>query len=198
MKIKSRVITPIMLVLLTAVGCNEATPSTSDVIERATSPKPTLTSTAPPTAPKPVEAKQAEPSILEAEKLPVVETERSFAPELESMDGLTIRRLVTASEIEHREPVAASSVFGRHEERVYAFLEVSNESEDDMTLLVHFIGPGEQVSGGIELNIPPAVPRWRTWALTRHAKQAGLWRVEVRSPDGDLLGALPFEVEADH
>ena len=198
MIIKSRVITPIMLVLLTAVGCNEATPSTSDVIERATSPKPTLTSTAPPTAPKPVEAKQAEPSILEAEKLPVVETERSFAPELESMDGLTIRRLVTASEIEHREPVAASSVFGRHEERVYAFLEVSNESEDDMTLLVHFIGPGEQVSGGIELNIPPAVPRWRTWALTRHAKQAGLWRVEVRSPDGDLLGALPFEVEADH
>ncbi|MBW2685892.1 MAG: DUF2914 domain-containing protein [Deltaproteobacteria bacterium] len=198
MNIKSRVITPIMLVLLTAVGCNEATPSTSDVIERATSPKPTLTSTAPPTAPKPVEAKQAEPSILEAEKLPVVETERSFAPELESMDGLTIRRLVTASEIEHREPVAASSVFGRHEERVYAFLEVSNESEDDMTLLVHFIGPGEQVSGGIELNIPPAVPRWRTWALTRHAKQAGLWRVEVRSPDGDLLGALPFEVEADH
>ncbi|RLB43091.1 MAG: hypothetical protein DRH30_03740 [Deltaproteobacteria bacterium] len=198
MKIKSRVITPIMLVLLTAVGCNEATPSTSDVIERATSPKPTLTSTAPPAAPKPVEAKQPERSILEAEKPPVVETERSFAPELESMDGLTIRRLVTASEIEHREPVAASSVFGRHEERVYAFLEVSNESEDDMTLLVHFIGPGEQVSGGIELNIPPAVPRWRTWALTRHAKQAGLWRVEVRSPDGDLLGALPFEVEADH
>ena len=197
MIIKSKVITPIMLVLLTALGCNEATPSTSDAIERAASPTPTLTSTALPASPKPVEAKQPEPSVLEAEEPPLTEEKPSVVPELENMDGLTIRRLVTAPEIEHREPVAASSVFGRHEERVYAFVEVSNESEDDVTLLVHFIGPGGQVSGGIELNIPPAVPRWRTWAHTRHAKQPGLWRVEIRSTDGDLLGALPFEVEAD-
>ncbi len=199
MLIKSKVITPIMLVFLTAVGCNEATPSTSDAIERAASPTPTptLTSTAPPASPKPVEAKQPEPSPLEAEKPPLTEQKRSLVPDLENMDGLTIRRLVTAPEIEHREPVAASSVFGRDEEQVYAFVEVSNESEDDATLLVHFIGPSGQVSGGIELNIPPAVPRWRTWARTRHAKQPGLWRVEIRSADGNLLGALPFEVEAD-
>ena len=196
MIIKSRVITPIMLVLLTSVGCNEATPSTSGAIERATSPKPTLTSTALPALPEPVEAKQPEPTDLEAEEPPLTEEERSFVPDLENMDGLIIRRLVTAPEIEHREPVAASSVFGRHEERVYAFVEVSNESKDDRTLLVHFIGPGGQVSGGIELNIPPAVPRWRTWAHTRHAKQPGLGRVEIRSTDGELLGALPFEVEA--
>jgi Protein of unknown function (DUF2914) len=198
MIIKSRVFTPIVLVSLTVFGCNEATPPTSDAFERAASSKPTLTSTALPALPKPAEAKQPEPSVVEAEEAPLAAEERSFVPELESMDGLTIRRLITAPEIEHREPVAASSVFGRHEERVYAFVEVSNESEDVMTLLVHFIGPRGQVSGGIELNIPPAVPRWRTWAHTRHAKEPGLWHVEIRSAEGQLLGALPFEVEADH
>jgi hypothetical protein len=121
--------------------------------------------------------------------------ERSFEPSLPTIDGLTIRRLITAPEVEHREPVAASSVFGGHEERIYAFVEVSNESEDDKVLLVHFIGPDGQVSGGIELDIPPAVPRWRTWAHTKYAKKPGLWRVEIRSTDGTLLGALPFEVD---
>ena len=86
-------------------------------------------------------------------------------------------------------------MFGDHDERVYAFVEVRNDSERDETLLVHFIGPDGQVSGGIELRIPASTPRWRTWAYTRNANEPGLWRVEIRSEDGALLGALPFEVE---
>jgi hypothetical protein len=111
------------------------------------------------------------------------------------MDGLTIKRLVTAPAIEHREPVAASSVFGHRDETIYAFVDVSNESEEAKTLLVHFIGPDDQASGGIELRIPASVPRWRTWAFTKHAKKPGLWRVEIRNSAGSLLGVLPFEVE---
>ena len=195
MNIKSTVITPTILVLLTALGCNEATPLESDTIGRATSPNPMLTSTAPHAAPTPVQKKKPERSVLDVEQPQVVEEERSFEPDLQSVDGITIRRLITAPAVEHREPVAASAVFGRHEERVYAFIEVSNESTEDKVLLVHFIGPEGHVSGGIELDIPSAAPRWRTWAHTRHAKKPGLWRVEIRSPDGTLLGALPFEVE---
>jgi len=195
MNIKSRVITPIMLVLLIAIGCSEATPSESDAVERATATEPILTSTAPPAAPKPAKEKKPEPSVLDVVEAPLVEEERSFEPVLQNMDGLTIRRLVTAPEVEHREPVAASSVFAGHDERVYAFVEVSNEAEEAKTLLVHFIGPDGHVSGGIELDIPGAVPRWRTWAHTKHAKKPGLWRVEIRSTDGSLLGAVPFEVE---
>jgi hypothetical protein len=187
MNIRSRVITPIMLVLLAAIGCSEATPSESGAIERATATKSTLTSTAPPASPEPAEAPPPRQEV---------EEERSFEPVLQNMDALTMRRLVTASEVEHREPVAASSAFGGHDERVYAFVEVSNESKEAKTLLVHFIGPDDQVSGGIELDIPPAVPRWRTWAHTKHAKKPGLWRVEIRSSDGSVLGALPFEVES--
>ena len=201
MNIKSTVITPTMLVLLTALGCKETTSLEADTIERATSPKPALASTAPDTATKPldtskpVEEKKPERSVLDVEQPPAVEEERSFEPDLQSVDGITIRRLITAPAVEHREPVAASAVFGRHEERVYAFIEVSNESTEDKVLLVHFIGPEGHVSGGIELDIPSAAPRWRTWAHTRHAKKPGLWRVEIRSADGTLLGALPFEVE---
>ena len=87
-------------------------------------------------------------------------------------------------------------MFGPEHEKVYAFVEVSNESESDKSLFVHFIGPKGKVSGGIELEIPASVPRWRTWAYTRHFDAPGLWRVEIRDEDGSLLGALPFEVEA--
>jgi hypothetical protein len=195
MNIKPRVTLAIVFVSLTAAGCSEASPSKSAVLERVTSTKPTLTATAPPASPKPADEKKSEPVSLEVSEPSPVEEERSFEPVLQEIDGLTIRRFITAPEVEHREPVAASSVFGPYEERIYAFVEVSNESQDQKVLLVHFIGPDGQVSGGIELGIPPAVPRWRTWAHTKHAKKPGLWRVEIRSTDGTLLGALPFEVD---
>ena len=196
MNIKPRSAIPIMLVLLTAVGCTEAKPPKSDAVERATSAEPTLTSTAPPAASELVDKrKKPEPPMPELAEAPVVEEAEPFEPTLQSMDGITIKRLITAPAVEHREPVAASSVFGGQDETVYAFVDVSNESEEEKTLLVHFIGPQEQVGGGIELRIPPDVPRWRTWAYTKHAKKPGLWRVEIRGVDGTLLGALPFEVE---
>jgi len=195
MNIKPRVTIPIMLVLLTAAGCSEAKQPKSAALERVASTKPTLTSAVPTASPKPAEEQKSEPPVLEIAEAAPVEGERSFEPALQEVDGITIRRLITAPEVEHREPVAASSVFGRYEERIYAFVEVSNESEDEKSLLVHFIGPDGQVSGGIELGIPPSVPRWRTWAHTKHAKEPGLWHVEVRGTDGTLLGALPFEVD---
>jgi len=195
MDTKRIIITSLAAVSLTAFGCTEAELPKSEAIEQATSTEPTLTSTV--ATPTPAEEKKPEPPVEAAEAKPEVEAQpvASSEPTLQSMEGLTIKRLVTAPAIEHREPVAASSVFGHHDETVYAFVDVSNESEEEKTLMVHFIGPNEQASGGIELRIPPKVPRWRTWAYNKHAKKPGLWRVEIRSVDGTVLGALPFEVE---
>jgi hypothetical protein len=195
MDTKRIIITSLVAVSLTAFGCTEAELPKSEAIEQATSTEPTLTSTV--ATPTPAEEKKPEPPVEAAEAKPEVEAQpvASSEPTLQSMDGLTIKRLVTAPAIEHREPVAASSVFGHHDETVYAFVDVSNESEEEKTLMVHFIGPDEQASGGIELRIPPKVPRWRTWAYNKHANKLGLWRVEIRSVDGTVLGALPFEVE---
>lgn len=193
-----RVALPATLVLSMVVGCTEPEPPKSDAIERATSTEPTFTSAARPPLPDLADETRLEPPVLEVAEPPSQEASREdrlFEPELRSMGGLTIRRLVTAPKVEHREPVASSSVFGYDDEKVYAFLEVSNESENDETLVVHFFGPDGLVSGGIELRIPAAVPRWRTWAYTEHAKVPGSWRVEIRSVEGSLLGALRFEVD---
>jgi len=200
MNIEPKITIPILVALLATAACTEAKPQKAERIDRSKPTQAMLTSTVPAVVPKPIKEKKPEPAVADVvQAAPIepkpIETSPSFEPELESLDGLSIQRLVTAPKIERREPLAASSVFGAHDERVYAFVEVRNDSEEDKTLRVHFIGPEGQVSGGIELRIPASTPRWRTWAYTRNAAQPGLWRVEIRSEDGTLLGALPFEVE---
>jgi len=200
MNIEPKITIPFLVALLVATACTESKPQKPEAIDRAKPTQAMLTSTVPVATPKPIEEKTPEPPVADfveatpAEAKPI-ETSPSFEPELETLDGLTIERLVTAPAVERREPLAASSVFGPHDEKVYAFVEVRNDAEEDKTLLVHFIGPEGQVSGGIELRIPAATPRWRTWAYTRNANKPGLWRVEIRSEDGTLVGTLPFEVE---
>jgi hypothetical protein len=197
MQIENKTTIVFSFALATALACTEANSPTSDAIERAKVVEPTLTSTAPARAMQRVSEnrfEQATPEI--AEPMPVEDT-RAFEPELGGSDGITIHRLVTATGVDKREPVAPSTFFGPHDARIYAFVEASNESHEEEILTVHFIGSDGQVSGGIELRIPAEAPRWRTWAFTEHAKEPGLWRVEIRSSDGSLVGALPFEVEPD-
>jgi len=195
MNIKSRAVTTVLFVLLPSIGCSAADPPKSSAVERAMPAIPTLTSTVVSASPEPASAKTPEVPVPEIAEASTEEDVRSLDPDLQSMDGLSIQRLVIALGVERREPIAASSVFRSDDERVYAFVEVSNESAEAKVLTAHFIGPNGQVSGGIELSIPATVPRWRTWAYTKHAKEPGLWRVEIRAVDGSLLGALPFEVQ---
>jgi hypothetical protein len=198
--------TPIIATVgaLLALGCSPAEPPKSELAERGKSTKPTLTSSVAPAPVETIEKKlepvedgqmAPKPSELPADELKAITELPTFEPELGSFDGLTIQRLVATSAIDAREPVFASSVFDHHDEKIYAFIEASNESEFEKTLVVHFIGPDGRVTGGIELRIPPSVPRWRTWAYTKNAKEPGLWHIEIRDPDGALIAALPFEVE---
>ncbi len=178
------------------LGCADRTQKESEVIDRVTAETPVLASTTgsrevleePPSEPTPA-------NVSKPEELPEPKS-TVFEPELGSIDGLTLRRVLTASHIEEREPVDAGSTFGLEHERIYVFIDATNESDMDESLMVHFVGPQGTVSGGIELVIPASSPRWRTWAYTRHAKKPGLWRVEIRDVNGSLIGALPFEVEA--
>ena len=200
MTIKQIAIIALAASSLTVLGCTEDDPRESEVIAGSIEPTPVLTSTT--TLPEPVEMKEpkAEPKLeTETQEPKVVEPPKEDpkpeATPIAPVDGLTIRRFVTASEIAEREPVDPASTFGPDEERIYAFVDASNESMLDKSLMVQFIGPNGKVSGGIELVIPASAPRWRTWAYTRHAKEPGLWRVEIRDADGTLISALPFEVE---
>lgn len=192
--------TTIAAAILLTLGCQESHEEEAKLVERMAAEAPTLTSNTPSPLPRQIEqAEEKESNVAElTETTPQpFETEPSFEPVVQSFDGMTIQRLITTSAIEDREPIVASSVFGNGDDKIYAFIEASNASESERAVLVHFIGPGGEVSGGIELRIPALAPRWRTWAYTRHAKAPGIWRVEIRIPSGALLGALPFEVEPD-
>ena len=197
MRIENRITVVFSFALVTAFACTEAKSPTSEAIERAKVVEPTLVSTAPAKEMERVSEKRFEQATPDIPEPTPVEDTRAFEPELGASDRLTIQRLVTATGVDEREPVAPSTFFGPHDARIYAFVEASNESHEEEILTVHFIGPDGQVSGGIELRIPAEAPRWRTWAFTEHAKEPGLWRVEIRSSDGSLIGALPFEVEPD-
>jgi hypothetical protein len=173
-------------------GCAEVDQKRDQVIEVASTPEPMLTSTVTSATPEPAPVELPKPAVVHEEpKTPEV----AFEPTVDSVGGVTIQRFLTTSAIVQREPGDLTTTFGPHHERVYAFVEVSNESEADKSLFVHFIGPKGKVSGGVELEIPASAPRWRTWAYTRYFDAPGLWRVEIRDAEGSPLGALPFEVE---
>ncbi len=201
MTIKHIVLAISYVVVLSSSGCSNQDAEPSAFVERAAAPAPVLTSTVSVSEVEP-QALQHEPgsqetevSAVQPESNPAQDDAPTFEPTIESIDGLTIRRLATSSEISGREPIGATSTFGPDHDRVHAFLEVSNESTFPRKLVVHFIGPKAKVTGGVELEIPASAPRWRTWAYTKHFDEPGLWRVEVRDEAGQLLGALPFEVE---
>jgi hypothetical protein len=202
MRIKHIVTIALATFALCLAGCSEEETKRSDAVERVTPEEPVLTSTVTPAAPEPTPAEpttkapEEESKVVDSPETPELPDPPTFEPDVETVDGVTLQRFVTTSIIEKREPVDPMSAFGPQHEKVYAFVEVSNESETDKSLYVHFVGPKGKVSGGIELEIPASVPRWRTWAYTRHFASPGLWRVEIRDADGKLLGALPFEVEA--
>ncbi|MGD8607085.1 MAG: DUF2914 domain-containing protein [Myxococcales bacterium] len=192
----SRARVSFMTAMLMTFGCQESTPAKSEIVERLAAEQTALTSTTTSTSAPPIEQTVAETEI-EGDSAPVPRPSVPSEPALESHQGLRIERLVTASEVRGREPAVVSSVFGNGEGKIYAFIEASNSSEEDRSLIVHFIGPGGQVSGGIELEVPASAPRWRTWAFTRHAKSPGIWHVEIRDGEGALVGVVPFEVEPE-
>ena len=189
---RNKYIVIIVLAAAACVGCAEEAVERAEPIGPVPSPEIVLTSNAASAPPKAMPVEAAKPAPVDEKPKP---SDVSFEPTVESVGGVAIQRLVTASGIEQREPVDPTSTFGPHHDSVYAFVDASNDADSDKSLFVHFIGPNGKVSGGIELEIPASVPRWRTWAYTRNFDAQGLWRVEVRDAEGSLLGALPFEVE---
>ena len=189
---RNKYIVIIVLAAAACVGCAEEAVERAEPIDPVSSPEIVLTSIAASAPPKAMPVEAPKPGPVDEKPKP---SDVSFEPTVESVGGVAIQRLVTASGIEQREPVDPTSTFGPHHDRVYAFVDASNDADSDKSLFVHFIGPNGKVSGGIELEIPASVPRWRTWAYTRNFDAQGLWRVEVRDAEGSLLGALPFEVE---
>lgn len=105
----------------------------------------------------------------------------------------TVKRLVLASRVEQREPVALSGDVPLGEPLV-AFLEVTHRGEEPLDLVVTFEHASGQKVGFVELRVPEKSPRFRTWARTQNIRQSGEWQAVVRQKDGAELARQSFTV----
>ena len=125
---------------------------------------------------------------------PAVEPD-PYAPTIDENAPVGVRRIVITSGIESREPVDTTDelVLGQHE-RIYAFVEALNHTDEEGALDVTFEPESGEVTGHVTLNIPANTTRWRTWAFTRHVYTPGRWRVVVRDNAGTVVAERAFEV----
>jgi DUF2914 family protein len=107
--------------------------------------------------------------------------------------SLGVKRLVLAHGIDGHEPQEATSSFRANNDRVYAFVEVSNNTKSEGTIHVVFLPPTGPALAEIPLKVGDG-PRFRTWAFTRKVHEAGEWAVVVRDDHGKLLGRQSFTV----
>lgn len=117
----------------------------------------------------------------------------SGAADAKGEGKMAVKRLVLAHGVDSHEPQEATTHFKKNDDRVYAFVEVASPS-DDGKISVVFQPP----SGGALAEIPLEVKkgaRFRTWAFTRKAHEAGEWGVTIRDDKGRLLAQEKFTVE---
>jgi hypothetical protein len=107
---------------------------------------------------------------------------------------LTVKRLVLAHGVDNREPQDPSSTFKTQDDRVYAFVELQNPTKTAGRISVVFVPPSGSALAEIPLEVGDT-SRFRTWAFTRKAHDAGQWGVVVRDDKGRLLARETFTVE---
>jgi len=111
-----------------------------------------------------------------------------------TMDPGTVHRAALARQIVAREPVDTAREFSVGPERLYAFFEFTNPSDEAMPIEVRFERPDGSSSRAITLNVPANAPRYRSWAYTRGARRAGRWAAVARTMDGAEVARLPFVI----
>ncbi|MBK7777781.1 MAG: ABC transporter permease [Sandaracinaceae bacterium] len=90
-----------------------------------------------------------------------------------------VLRFSLAEDVVDREPVMVSSSFRRDSGPMHVFLEVRNETGEDIQLFVGFRPASvTQRGGGVSLTIPPS-PRYRTRARSNTRRAVGEWVCEI-------------------
>lgn len=107
--------------------------------------------------------------------------------------NISVKRLVLAHGIDNREPQDATTSFNAKDDRVYAFVEVENPKKAEDSILVVFEPPAGPAHAEIPLKVGES-SRYRTWAFTRRAHEAGDWAVVVRDTHGRVLARESFTV----
>lgn len=108
------------------------------------------------------------------------------------IENLRILRFALAEDVVDREPVMVSSSFRRDSGPMHVFLEVRNDTGEDMQLFVGFRPASvPQRGGGVTLSIPPS-PRYRTRARTNTLRSVGEWVCEIMDERQRVLATQRF------
>lgn len=167
------------------IGCSGEAPRTEREVTPIETPDiaPELTNTQTNEMPMGVEV-EAEPEPEPASYEPVL-----------AQGEIRVRRLILATGTERHEPTGAADTFEiGAQERIYAFVDAVNETDEPTELFVTFEPARGESAGHVSLDIPANVPRFRTWAWTRHVYTEGRWEVVVRNAEGDVIARRPFDV----
>ncbi|MBK7151527.1 MAG: DUF2914 domain-containing protein [Sandaracinaceae bacterium] len=103
-----------------------------------------------------------------------------------------VLRFSLAEDVVDREPVMVSSSFRRDSGPMHVFLEVRNETGEDIQLFVGFRPASvQQRGGGVSLTIPPS-PRYRTRARSNTRRAVGEWVCEIMDERQRVLATQRF------
>ena len=97
------------------------------------------------------------------------------------------------SGIDRREPIDHPTAFDDSEDRIYAFVDVANPTDEPRELEVTFEN-GQRSTGHVTLEVPPHSARFRTWAWTRLTRSPGEWSAIIRDESGTVLAQDDFEI----
>lgn len=146
----------------------------------------------PPEKPEPMKPSRAAKSVAHAKESHHARNAKDHAAPIATK--LSVKRLILARGVNGREPVGIGSSFAKHDgDRVYAFVEVTNEEKVAGELTVTFSPASGKGSRSVQLNVG-AAERWRTWAFARNIKDVGPWTATVRNAKGEVLARSNFQV----
>lgn len=176
----TRFVTSIIFSVVLAGCASKAPPQTSNASPSAKPVAPVVSTTAAPVATQaPVAAA----------------TTTTAAPKVEQPKAtkLAVKRITIAKGVANHEPKDETDTIDSKNERVYAFVEVDNPQKLPGEITVEFQPPSKKYEGRISLGVGES-SRWRTWAFTRQAHEAGEWTAIVRDERGKELAREKFTV----
>lgn len=132
-------------------------------------------------------------SAPSADDAPSTDGSSEGTPEATAPVPLKVKRIQFSESIASREPVDPEETFVAGDtDKLYAFIELSNETKKKSKIVVRFIPPGGS-SSKVTLDVGDK-SRWRTWALRRGVKTTGTWTVTVSDAENREIGRRSFEV----
>lgn len=169
-----------MVLFLTACASNSPAPVPT-----------TATTCAPTTAP--VSAPASAP-MSSAAATATATAHATATPPKKHAQKPSLKRIELARGIKDKEPLEPDTSFNAKESRVYAFLEIENPEKLPGEVSIAFEPPNGKPQGDVKLAIGEGA-RWRTWAFTRQAHEAGKWTAIVRDEEGREIGRQSFDVK---